>query len=186
MIMTKKEWIFVDKTNKNFRITCLFGLLYFCGVLEWTTIVWIYYFLIKQDLQFSVLQCPVTVWNFYCQLWHLTSLKLVKRNGHMIILQLHIQYLKCLILKHLNTCYLQYIYGLMKLFIPWGTRQLSDNIILQSTTQIRVVIEITKWRFISLYVQSLSLCWETRKRGSAILHRLYRKLCSLSCESNWK
>ena len=54
------------------------------------------------------------------------------------------------------------------------------------TTQIQVVIEITKWRFISLYVQSLSLCWETRKRGRIILHRLYWKLCSLSCQSNCK
>ena len=38
----------------------------------------------------------------------LTTLKLIKRNGHMITLQLHVQYLKCSILTHLNTCYLHY------------------------------------------------------------------------------
>ena len=99
-------------------------LVYFISVvyLEWTIIVWIYYFLIKQDLQFSVLQRLVTVWNFYCQLWHLVTLKLVKRNRHMIVSQLHVQYFKCPVLTHLNTCYLHYIYQLMKLFTTWGTR----------------------------------------------------------------
>ena len=38
-----------------------------------------------------------------------------------------------------------------------------------------------------LSVQSLPLCWETRKRvGKATLHRLYRKLCLLSCQSSYK
>ena len=117
-------------SNYVLWLVCFISVVY----LEWTTVVWTYYFLIKQDFKFSVLQCLMTVWNFYCQLWHLATLKLAKRNGHVIVSQLLVQYLKCSILTHLNTCYLHYIYRWMKLFTPWGTRQLSDNIIFQNRT----------------------------------------------------
>ena len=36
--------------------------------------------------------------------------------GHMIVLQLHLEYLKSSILTHLNTCYIHCIYRLMKHF----------------------------------------------------------------------
>ena len=90
-----------------------------------------------------------------------------------------------LIFEMFNSNTSKYLLPSLYLSIDETLYSMRHQIAFLQNPQIRVVIEITKWRSISLYVQNLTLCWETRKRGRTILHRLYRKFCSFSCQSNY-